>query len=74
MVTYRQAAELAETTVAAIRQAAYRKDLIRLTVYRNGREWSGVTLRSLADWRKWSHERFEAAAARVRGFEGLNWD
>ena len=74
VLTYRQAAELAETTVAAIRQAAYRKDLIRLTVFRSGREWSGVTLRSLADWRKWPPERFEAAAAGVQGFEGLDWE
>ena len=61
-----EAAALANTTVAAIRQAAYRQDLTRLTVYRHGREWSGVTLRSLADWRKWSHERFEEAAASVK--------
>ncbi|MYA41183.1 MAG: hypothetical protein F4Z31_05470 [Gemmatimonadetes bacterium] len=66
VVTYRQAARLAGTTVAAIRQAAYRKALIRLTVYRDGREWSGVTLRSLAVWRKWSSERFQAVAASVK--------
>ena len=74
VVTHREAAALAETTVAAIRQAAYRKDLIRLTVFRAGREWSGVTLRSLADWRKWSQERFAAAAAAVKDFEGVELD
>ena len=72
VVTYRQAAKLAETTVAAIRQAVYRKNLTRLTVYRHGREWSGVTLRSLAVWRNWSLERFEAAAITVREFEGVD--
>lgn len=66
VVTYRQAAQLAGTTVAAIRQAAYRKDLTRLTVYHHGRERSGVTLPSLAAWRKWTRERFEAVAASVK--------
>lgn len=69
VVTHREAAALANTTVSAIRQAAYRKDLTRLTVYRHGREWSGVTLRSLAAWRKWPRERFETAAASVRRAE-----
>ncbi len=72
VLTYRQAARLADTTAAAIRQAAYRKDLVSLSVFRAGREWSGVTLRSLADWRKWSLERFQEAAAAVRDFEGLD--
>ena len=69
VVTYRQAAELARTTVPAIRQAVDRKDITRLTVYRYGREWSAVTLRSLAEWRRWSQERFEVAARMVEGFE-----
>lgn len=72
VVTYRQAAKLADTTVAAIRQAVYRKNLTRLTVYRHGREWSGVTLRSLAAWRNWSLERFEAAARAVKEYEGVD--
>ena len=72
VVTYRQAARLADTTPAAIRQAAFRKDLVNLSVFRAGREWSGVTLRSLADWRKWSPERFQEAADAVRDFEGLD--
>ncbi|MDE2804047.1 MAG: hypothetical protein OXN18_02765 [Gemmatimonadota bacterium] len=73
-VTYRQAAALAKTTVSAIRQAAYRGDVIKLTVYRYGREWSGVTLRSLAEWRGWSQERFKAAARRVEGFADSETD
>ena len=50
----------------------YRKNLIGLTVYLRGREWSGVTLRSLAAWRNWSLERFEAAARAVRQFQGVD--
>ncbi len=70
VITYRQAAELADVTEDAIQQAVYRKDVISLTVHRDRHEWSGVTLRSLAEWRKWSHERFVEAANRAREFEG----
>ena len=72
VLTYRQAARLAGTTPAAIRQAAYRRDLVSLSVFRAGREWSGVTLRSLAEWRKWSQERFQEAADAVKDFEGMD--
>ena len=65
VVTYGQAAELAETTVEAVRQAAYRGQLVKLGTYFNGRERSGVTLRSLAEWRQWTLAEFNAAARRV---------
>ncbi|MDE0335626.1 MAG: hypothetical protein OXI64_11750 [Defluviicoccus sp.] len=66
VVTYEQAAALAGTTVEAIRQAAYRGRLVKLGVYRHGREWSGVTLRSIAEWRRWTDAEFKAAAAKVK--------
>lgn len=65
VVTYEQAANLAGTTVEAVRQAAYRGSLVKLATYFHGRERSGVTLRSLAEWRNWTHEQFTAAAGRV---------
>ncbi len=66
VATYEQAAELAGTTLPAVCQAAYRGQLEKRTTYWLGRERSGVTLRSLAEWRRWSLEQFEAAANRLR--------
>ena len=71
VVTYPEAADLAEITIEAVRQAAYRGSLTKLGVYdREGRERSGVTLRSLAEWRGWSQEQFEAAALQVSESHG----
>ena len=69
VVTYAQAAEFAGTTVEAIRQAAYRGRLAKLGVYRYGREWSGVTLRSLAEWRGWSAAQLKAAARQIEALD-----
>ena len=63
------AAKLAGTTVEAVRQAAYRGDLVKLTVLWNGRQRTGVTLASLAAWRRWPHTRFEEAGREVRDLE-----
>ena len=59
IVSYRQAAELADTSIAAIRQAAYRRRVTPLTEYFNGLERRGVTLRSLGKWRGWTQAKFQ---------------
>lgn len=62
IVTYAEAAALTGKSVEAIRQAAYRGAVIKLTEYRDGRERSGVVLRSLADWCNWDPKYFEKSA------------
>lgn len=70
VVNYRQAAALAETSVGSIKQAVYRGNLVKLRAYGDdGRLRSGVTLLSLAEWRRWSRERLLAAVRRID--EGL---
>lgn len=59
VVSYEVAADLADTSVQAVRVAAHRGLVTKLTVY--GKR-PGVTLRSLADWRGWSHEQLKQAA------------
>ena len=66
IVTYEEAATLANKSVEAIRQAAYRKPLMKSTEYLNGKERTGVFLRSLADWCDWSPEQFQEADRRLR--------
>ena len=61
VVSYSDAGLLAGTTVAAIRQAAYRRRVTPLTEYLNDRERRGVTLRSLGEWRGWTQEQFHTA-------------
>ena len=58
VITYEEASLLTGKSVEAIRQAAYRKAIIRLTEYRDGRERAGVVFNSLAAWLKWSPEKF----------------
>ncbi len=72
VVPYGLAAILAGSTIEAVRQAAYRGDLVKLTVFWHGKTRTGVTLASLRDWRRWSHERFLAASRQVaeRALEG----
>ena len=70
VVTYELAAELAGKKVEAIRQAAYRRRLVRLVAYRDGRERTGVTLRSLAEWSGWSGDEMKAAARKVEAADG----
>lgn len=65
VVTYEEAANLAETTGAAIRQAASRGRVVKLGVFWNGRERSGITLRSLSEWRRWPLDKFNEAARQV---------
>ena len=61
VVTVLEAAKLSGKTVAAIRQAQYRRRLVSLTIYRNGLLRSGVTLISLSNWCKWDAATLEAA-------------
>ena len=65
ILTYPEAAELAQASVKDIREAVYRKDLIHLTGRRDERDFSGVTLTSLVRWRNWSLEEIEEAVARL---------
>ncbi len=68
VVTYEEAAELAKSTVDALRSAAYRGQLVKLgtiNVEGDGRERQGITLRSLAEFKRWPLEKFESAAAQV---------
>ena len=68
VVTYEEAAELAESTVDALRSAAYRGQLVKLgtiNVEGDGRARQGITLRSLAEFKRWPLEKFESAAAQV---------
>ncbi len=62
IVSYSEAAALTGKSVEAIRQAAYRGSLKKMTEYRDGRERSGVVLQSLADWCNWPVEHFEESA------------
>ena len=62
VVSYEEASQLTGKSVEAIRQAAYRKSVIRLTEYRDGRVRAGVVFRSLKDWCKWTPEEFDRAA------------
>ena len=72
VATYEEAAELAGTTVAAIRQLAYRGKLVKLGTYVNGRERRGVTLRSLGEWCGWSPDELKDAAAKLESFEAAD--
>ena len=64
-VTYSEAARLADTTEEAIRQAVARGRLMQRHVFRHGRMRIGVTLNSLANYKDWGDDTFEAAAEQV---------
>ena len=66
IVTYEEAASLANKSVEAIRQAAYRRTLVKSTEYLNGKERSGVFLNSLANWCKWTSQEYREADRRLR--------
>ena len=66
IVTYEEAATLANKSVEAIRQAAYRRTLMKSTEYWNGRERTGVFLRSLAAWCDWTPQQYQEADSRLR--------
>ena len=65
IVTYSEAAELAEVSEESLRQAAARSRLTKLGVWQHGRERRGITLQSLAEFKRWPLERFQEAAAQV---------
>ena len=65
VVTYAEAAALSGKSLQAIRQAAYRGAILKTTEYRDGWERTGVYLRYLADWCKWTPEGFEEAARQL---------
>ena len=65
IVTYEEAATLADKSVEAIRQAAYRGTIMKSTEYWNGRERTGVFLKSLSDWCKWTHQEYQEAESRL---------
>ena len=72
VVTYAEAGALTGKSVEAIRQAAYRGALVKLTEHRDGRERAGVTLRSLADWLRWTPAQFEEGALLARKLKNLS--
>ena len=61
IVTYEEAATLANKSVEAIRQAAYRGTIMKSTEYWNGRERTGVFLKSLSGWCKWTSQEYQEA-------------
>ena len=65
IVTYEEAAMLANKSVEAIRQAAYRGTIMKSTEYWNGRERTGVFLKSLSDWCKWTSQEYQEADSRL---------
>ena len=72
IVTYEEAASLANKSVEAIRQAAYRRTLMKSTEYLNGKERSGVFLKSLANWCKWTPQEYHEADRRLREIRGAS--
>ena len=66
IVTYEEAATLANKSVEAIRQAAYRRTLMKSTEYWNGRERTGVFLNSLSAWCKWTPQEYQQADGLLR--------
>ena len=66
IVTYEEAATLANKSVEAIRQAAYRGTLMKSTEYLNGRERVGVRLKSLANWCEWTPQEYREAGTWLR--------
>ena len=59
IVSYFEASVLTNKSVEALRAAAYRGTLAKVTEFRDGRDRVGVTLRSLADWCNWDQRYFE---------------
>ena len=68
VITYEEAAKLANTTVDALRAAAYRGQLVKLgtmNVESDGRMRRGITLVSLAGFKGWPLEKLQEAARQV---------
>ena len=66
IVTYEEASTLANKSVEAIRQAAYRGTIMKSAEYWNGRERTGVFLKSLSDWCKWTPQQYQDADGLLR--------
>ena len=66
IVTYEEAAALSKRSVEAIRQAAYRRTLMKSTEFWNGRERTGVYLKSLANWCRWSAQEYREADTQLK--------
>ena len=66
IVTYEEAATLANKSVEAIRQATYRGTLMKSTEYWDGRERTGVFLNSLSEWCRWTSQEYREADSRLR--------
>ena len=66
IVTYEEAAILANKSVEAIRQAAYRGTLMKSIEYWDGRERRGVFLSSLSAWCKWTSQEYQEADSGLR--------
>ena len=68
VVSYEEAAKLSGTTVDALRAAASRGKLVLLGAvdeFSDRRKRTGMTLRSLAEYKKWNLKELEAAARKV---------
>ena len=65
LLTYKEAARISETSADALRQAARRGRLIRQYFYRYGYKRAGIPLKSLAEYKGWDHDQFQAAAEQV---------
>ena len=65
LVTYVEAAILANKSVEAIRQPAYSGTLMKSTEYWDGRERTGVFLNSLTAWCKWTSQEYQEAGSRL---------
>ena len=74
IVTYEEAAILANKSVEAIRQAAYRGTLRTSTEYWDGRERPGVFLNSLSAWCKWTSQKYQEADCRLRSMREAHDD
>ena len=72
VVSYEEASALCGKSVEAIRQAAYRGALVKLTEYWNGCERAGVVFTSLADWCRWTHQDFTEAERLLNEMRGLD--
>ena len=66
IVNYGEASTLANKSVEAIRQAAYRGTIMKSTEYWNGRARTGVYLTSLAEWCGWTSQEYQEADTRLK--------
>ena len=72
VISYEEASALCGKSVEAVRQAAYRGVVEKLTEYWDGRERAGVVFRSLADWCRWTPQDFTEAQQSLNEMRGLD--